>query len=133
MEQMHISMLSVAGAVIILLFGALSKFFWDRIKQFETDIATLKGEFLSITEQYNIIDKKFISGLNEIKLSLSNSIAEIKQMIQSDVLEREKNFIRKEECVFHVERFHATAHGDSGLKETLDKIEARLTKIEQTL
>ena len=101
MEPQTNHLLSAAGVLITVLFGVISTFFWNKMKLQDQAITDLQKEQKGQIDRMNSSETITLLRYDQLSKELSAAVLDIKTTIQASELDREKFFIRKEDCIVH--------------------------------
>ncbi len=94
-------LLAAASFVITSLTGICGAFFWNKVKQQDQAIAELQRGQKDLVDKVNAGDTTTLLRYEQLSKELSTAVLDIKTTIQANELDREKCFIRKEDCILH--------------------------------
>ncbi len=101
METATKYMISAAGVLITILFGIISSFFWNKVKLQDQAISELQKGQKDLIDKMNTGETTTLLRYEQLSKELGAAVLDIKTTIQANELDREKFFIRKEDCILH--------------------------------
>ncbi len=96
-------LISAGGVLITMLLGLCGTFFWNKMKLQDQAIETLQKEQKELLNKINNSETMTLQSIDRLSKELSAAVLDIKTTIQKGDLDREKHFIRKEDCLLHKE------------------------------